>query len=197
MYKWEAMMDNIETNKVEEEYNYKRVDYKWSKTSYLFSTKDLVKELKEDNYKSVTISLMAEFEDNERIPLASSAYLSLQNKEWVLNNLLNKQEEDSFYNYNSDDIEQYLEKLAESMTRSNYKKMINNAWTKLTKMIKTTSNKKELLITSIKKESNFENKLNEYKALKDTSVLLNNLNRAVKSQIYNIRTFDVIDSILK
>lgn len=193
----ESMGNSVEN--VKTEYNYKKVDVDSIKWEYTFNTKDLVKELKENEYKSVSIMLVAEIEEGKEINLSNSVYIYLSNKEATLTNLLVKENE-NFYNeyvYNADDIEKYLETVWAKMTRNEYKKLINGADVKITKMLKTTTEKKTKLLESIQKEEDFKSNLAKYKENFDSLNLLNNLSSAVKSQAYNIKTFDTIDSILK
>lgn len=195
MAKWEAIL----TENVKTEYNYKKVTVDSLKWEYIFNTKDIVKELKDSEYKSVMVTLIAEFENDEKINLSNSEYLYTENKESILINLLVKENE-NFYNeyvYNADDIEKYLEEKWAKMTREDYKKMINWADVKITKMLKNANDSKTKLLSSIQKEEDFSSVLAKFKENYNTINLLNNLSSAVKNQAYNIKTFETIDSILK
>lgn len=190
---------SIEVEDVETEYNYKIVDFKSGQSEYIFNNEDLIKDFWKWDYKNVTVTLIAEFSDTEKVSLSNSAYLDVNTKTNVLENLKNNQEnEDNYFGYyNSSKLEEYLKKYSEKFTRSEYKNILTKAESKIKKSISSNETNKKKMLKSINKESDFTKYISKYKVYSESSNLLNSLKRAVKNQLQNIRAFDAIDSILK
>lgn len=195
MGKW----GGIDIDEVKKEYNYKIIDFIENKEEYIFNNVDLVKDFWEDKYKNVTITLMAEFSDTERAPLSNTAYININDKKSVLEQLKNKENEDETYfgYFNSDDIEDYLENLASKITRVQYKSILEKAEKKIKETNKMNEDNMQKILDSIVVESDFANNVSKYKIYSETQNLFMSLWNAVKNQIQNIRAFDAIDSILK
>jgi hypothetical protein len=70
-------MDSVPTTPVTKEYNYRVVNFVEGKTEYTFNSADLVKDFSKDQFKNVTISLVAELSDNQKINLANAAYVNI------------------------------------------------------------------------------------------------------------------------
>lgn len=186
---------SADIEEIKNEYNYKIVDFKTEQKEYIFNNKDLVKDFWDDQYKNVTITLIAEFNDEEKIPLSNQMYVSISNKQNVLEQVLNESNKDkeTYYGYyNTNDLEIYLETLSEKMKRSDYKKMLLKADKKINlAQTKNESNLKSIL-KSIKTDTDFAKYTDEYKTYSETKNLLRNLGSAIKNQIQNIRAFDAI-----
>ncbi len=196
--KWLALeADSIAVDPVEKEYNYKVVTFTPGKTEYTFNSSDLVKDFSKDEYKNVTISLVAEFSNNEKLYLANAAYVNIGNKENVLENLKSKKDESQSYfgYYNTESLETYLEKLSEKMTRNDYKKVLQNADSKLKSLIWKNTEEKKKLLQSITKESDFEWNVDKYALNNETNSLLSNVASATRQQLQKLRSYDLIDSI--
>jgi len=187
----------IET--VKTEYNYKIVDFKENQKEYTFKNADLVKDFTKDEFKSVTITLMAEFSDNEKLAISNPAYVYISNKEEVLNQLLMKKNPDNYYYsfYNSTNLETYLEKLAEKKTRIEYKAILSKADKKIVALSKQNNEGIKTLLASLKTEWDFAKNVSKYETFNETRTLLQWLTVAVKNQLQNVKAFDAIDSILK
>lgn len=187
----------IET--VKTEYNYKIVDFKENSKEYTFKNADLVKDFTKDEFKSVTITLMAEFSDNEKLAISNPAYVYISNKEEVLNQLLMKKNPDNYYYsfYNSTNLETYLEKLAEKKTRVEYKAILSKADKKIVALSKQNNEGIKTLLASLKTEWDFAKNVSKYETFNETRTLLQWLTVAVKNQLQNVKAFDAIDSILK
>jgi hypothetical protein len=148
----------------------------------------------------VNITLIAEFNKEEKIEISNSVYLNIGNKENTLQNVYNtsKDKENSYFGYyNSNDLEIYLEEISQNMTRLDYKKLLSKANGRIDSAI--TKNDKALddILKSIKKDSDFSKYTLKYKNYSETKTLLSNLGSAVKNQLQNVRAFDAIDAILK
>jgi hypothetical protein len=148
----------------------------------------------------VNITLIAEFNKEEKIEISNSVYLNIGNKENTLQNVYNisKDKENSYFGYyNSNDLEIYLEEISQNMTRLDYKKLLSKANGRIDSAI--TKNDKGLddILKSIKKDSDFSKYTLKYKNYSETRTLLSNLGSAVKNQLQNVRAFDAIDAILK
>ncbi len=142
---------------------------------------------------------MAEFSDTEKVALSNTAYLNMNTKINVLQNLKNGEENLDYYYryYNSNELEEYLEKFSEKLTRAEYKKVLINADRKLKLLIGKNEKVKETILNSINKESDFKKYIDKYSEYTETQRLFSSLASAVKNQLQNIRAFDAIDSILK
>jgi len=184
---------------VKTEYNYKIVNFKENQKEYVFKNADLVKDFTKDEFKSVTITLMAEFSDDEKLAISNPAYVYISNKEEVLSQLLMKENSDNFYYnyYNPTNLETYLEKIAEKKTRAEYKTMLVKSDKKLTTLSKQNNDWIKKLITSLKTEWDFAKNISKYETYNETRNLLQDLTVAVKNQLQNVKAFDAIDSILK
>lgn len=182
---------------VEKEYNYKIVKFTPGKTEYTFNTADLVKDFSKNEYKNITISLIAEFSETEKLPLANPTYINIENKESILQTLKSKKDEDQsyFWYYDSTSLEAYLEKWAEKISRDEYKKLLQKAETKLKSLIGKNSQEKKKILESITKESDFEWKVDAYTLNAETNSLLTNVATATKLQLQKLRSYDLIDSI--
>lgn len=195
MEKWLAN----EIEQVKKEYNYKVVDFKKDQKEYIFNNSDLVKDFSKDEYRNVQITLMAEFSDTEKLAISNTIYLSLNTKKGVLEQLSNEENKDEtyFWYYDSNNLEEYLEKISENMTRSQYKILLERA----EKRVKNSNTKNEdnmkITLESIKQESDFKKYTNTYFVYSETKNLLNILLVAIKNQIQNIRAYDAIDAIFK
>ncbi len=187
------------TETVKTEYNYKIVDFKENSKEYTFKNADLVKDFTKDEFKSITITLMAEFSDNEKLAISNPAYVYISNKEEVLNQLLMKKNPDNYYYsfYNSTNLETYLEKVAEKKTRAEYKALLSKADKKIVALSKQNNDGIKTLLTSLKTEWDFAKNLSKYERFNETRTLLQWLTVAVKNQLQNVKAFDAIDSILK
>jgi hypothetical protein len=143
---------------------------------------------------------MAEFNEDEKIALSNQMYVSISNKQNVLEQVLNesiKGKETSYGYYNTNDLEVYLEEISKYMKRSDYKKMLIKADKKINlAQIKNEANLKSIL-KSITTDVDFNKYTDEYKTYLETRNLLRNLGTAINNQIQNIRAFDAIDAILK
>jgi hypothetical protein len=84
-----AAMDSVSVDPVTKEYNYRVVNYVEGKTEYTFNSSDLVKDFSKDQFKNVTITLVAEISDTEKINLSNSAYVNISDKSNVLETLKN------------------------------------------------------------------------------------------------------------
>lgn len=188
-----------DTETVKTEYNYKIVDFKENSKEYTFKNADLVKDFTKDEFKSVTITLMAEFSDNEKLAISNPAYVYISNKEEVLNQLLMKKNPDNYYYsfYNSTNLETYLEKLAEKKTRVEYKAILSKADKKIVALSKQNNEGIKTLLASLKTEWDFAKNVSKYETFNETRTLLQWLTVAVKNQLQNVKAFDAIDSILK
>lgn len=200
-FKNSAMMmdEELEVEEIKKEYNYKIVDFKEWQKEYTFKNKDLIKDFWEWEYSNISITLIAEISDTVKVPLTNSVYVSVNTKENVLNNLKDeKKEKYSYFGYyNSNDLEEYLEKLSTKISRDNYKIILTKADKKIEKWLDDNEKIKENIIKSIKKESDFKKYVEKYSIYSETELLFSSLSRAVKNQLQNIRAFNVIDSILK
>lgn len=192
--KWASRIEDVK-----DEYNYKIVDFNKDNEEYIFDNKKLVKDFWMDKYKNVQITLIAEFSDTQRVNLSNTIYVSINDKKSVLSQLQNADEDikNYFWYFNWNDIEEYLENLSTSMTRGEYKKMLEKAEKKI--QITDEKNEKNMvkILDSIKRESDFKKHLKAYWIYRDTQNLFWSLGRGVENQLQNIRAFDVIDSILK
>lgn len=194
----EMKADSANIAPVKDEYNYKIVDFDASKKEYIFNNKDLVKDFDEDKNTNVSITLVAQLENGKQVPLSNAEYVYIGSKESVLSNLVSQQDNTSYYGYyNSSELETYLEKMSESMTRSEYKTMLSKADSKITKALKENTNLKNDFIEDIDSEWDFKYNVEKYKTYTEVNRLMNSLNSAVKNQLQNIRAFDAIDKILK
>lgn len=191
-----AMEADIAIDTVEKEYNYKVVKFTPGKTEYTFNTADLVKDFK-DEYKNVTISLVAEFSEGEKLYLGNSAYVNLGNKESILETLKSKKDESQSYfgYYDVSSLETYLEKLSEKISRNDYKKILQNADSQLKSLIGNNSQEKKKILESITKESDFEWNVDKYALNTETNNLLSNVATATRQQLQKLRSYDLIDSI--
>lgn len=187
------------TETVKTEYNYKIVDFKENSKEYIFKNVDLVKDFTKDEFKSVTITLMAEFSESEKLAISSPAYVYISNKEEVLNQLLMKKNPDNYYYsfYNSENLEKYLEKISEKKTRTEYKSTLSKADKKIATLTKQNNEWVKNLLESLKNEWDFEKNIIKYETYNETRSMLQWLTVAVKNQLQNVKAFDTIDSILK
>lgn len=194
-----ALEDSIEIDEVKKEYNYKIVEYKAGQKEYIFDNQDLLKEFGEDKYQNVQITLMAEMKDGKKVALSNTAYVSINDKKSVLDQLKRDDKDNGFYfgYYNRDDLEVYLEKIALKMTRSEYKAMLQKADRKIKASAKKNEANMKTIIDSINKEADFVGYVDDYRVYTETNALLSGLGNAVNNQIQNIRAFDAIDAILK
>lgn len=193
-----AEADTMKISEVSDEYNYKIVDFNASKDEYIFNNEDLIKDFGDDKNSNVSITLVAELEDGKQISLSNSSYVYIGSKENVLSNLASQDDETSYYGYyNSSELEIYLEKMSEKMTRSEYKTMLAKADSKITKALKENTKQKDEFVKNIKTESDFKYNVEKYTTYTEVNRLMNSLNSAVKNQLQNIRAFDAIDKILK
>ncbi len=196
--KWlalEADMMSIDT--VEKEYNYKVVNFTEGKTEYTFNSADLLKDFSKDEYKNVTITLVAEFANGEKLNLANPAYVSIGNKENILETLKNEKDPDQSYfgYYDAGSLETYLEKLGDKMARNDYKAILTKSQTKLKSLISKNEASKKETLASIKKESDFADKVETYALYSETGNLLSNVANATKQQLQKIRSYELIDSV--
>ena len=199
LYSKGMAMDAIESTPVKDVYNYKKVGFKEGKKEYIFNNSDLVKDFDKNEYKSVTMTLVAEMKDGKQVVLADSAYINISNKEGVLSNLVSKNRDSDdlvFGYYNSESLELYLEEMSTKMTRAEYKKMLTKAHKTIAAASKKNETQKEDMLKQISVESHFKKYISKYSNYSETQTLLNNLQRAVKNQLQDIRAFDAIDKIL-
>jgi hypothetical protein len=193
-------MSDESIEEVNDQYNYKIVNFTEGKKEYTFNNEDLVKEFWEDKYLNVNITLIAEFNESEKIEISNTVYVNIWNKENTLQNVYNtsKDKENSYFGYyNTNDLEIYLEEIADTMTRSEYKKLLSKADTRIDSAVTKNNKVLEDVLKSIKKDSDFAKYTSKYKNYSETRTLLSNLGSAVKNQLKNIRAFDAIDAILK
>lgn len=196
LYKAEAMNDMAwGIDEVKKEYNYKVVNYTPWKTSYTFNNKDLVKDFDKNETKSVNISLVAELNNWEKVYLSNWTYLNIWNKQNILNNLKNKDELDYFGYYNTQALEEYLEKKAEKMTKGDYLKMLTSAQNNIKNLIKQNQNAQDSMLKTITKESDFEKNVEKFALNTQTDWLLRNVLQATNSQIQKTRALEVMDNI--
>lgn len=185
---------------VQDEYNYKIVEFKEWQNEYTFNNEDLVKDFGEDKYTNVNITLIAEMSASEKIEISNSVYVNIGSKENILQNVYNnsKDNENSYYGYyNTNDLEIYLEEMSDTMTRIEYKKLLSKADGRINLAVKQNNKGLENILNSIKKDSDFSKYTSKYKSYSETRSLLSNLGSAVTNQLQNIRAFDAIDAILK
>jgi len=183
---------------VKKEYNYKIVDFTPWKTEYTFNTIDLVKDLKDGEYKSVTITLIAELSDTDKLYLSNSAYINIADKQSILEqlNALKDPTWTSYYGYyDTDSIGKYLEKLWEKMSREEYKKTLTKVQTKLKSLLTKNEDSKKEILKSIAKETDFNTNLDKYTLYSETNNLLSNVSSATLGQIQKLRSYDLIDWI--
>jgi hypothetical protein len=195
-FKAEAAMDSVPTTPVTKEYNYRVVNFVEGKTEYTFNSADLVKDFSKDQFKNVTISLVAELSDNQKINLANAAYVNIWDKSNVLETLKTQKDPTwtSYYGYyDTQSLESYLEKLWEKMSRAEYKKVLTNAQTKLKALITKNEDSKKDILASITKESDFEGNIEKYTLYSETSGLLTQVSAATLAQIQKLRSYDLID----
>ncbi|MDD3144767.1 MAG: hypothetical protein PHV23_01505 [Candidatus Gracilibacteria bacterium] len=194
-----ARDESMKVENVTDEYNYKIVEYKEGQKEYIFKNSDLVKDFTKDEYKSVTITLMAEISDSEKIPLSTSAYNYINTKEEVLQQLISDGKGyDYYYTYfNSDNLEKYLITIGEKNSRSEYKNILNKIINKVSQAKKLNDDNGKNILANIKLESDFKNNLDKYELFNETKNLLDSLDIASKNQIQNIKAFDAIDTLLK
>jgi hypothetical protein len=83
------------------------------------------------------------------------------------------------------------------MTRTEYKKLLSKADTRIDSAVTKNNKVLEDVLKSIKKDSDFIKYTPKYKNYSETRTLLSNLGSAVKNQLQNVRAFDAIDAILK
>jgi hypothetical protein len=116
-----------------------------------------------------------------------------------LNYLQNRQENkyNYFGYYNSEELEEYLEKYSDKLSRSEYKKILRKADYKVKNGLNKNEKVKNYIIKSITKESDFKIYFEKYVIYTETDRLFSTLSRAVRNQLQDIRAFDAIDSILK
>lgn len=189
--------DSIAVDNVEKEYNYKVVNFTEGKTEYTFNSADLLKDFSKDEYKNVTITLVAEFANGEKLNLANPAYVSIGNKENILETLKNEKDPDQSYfgYYDAGSLETYLEKVGDKMTRNDYKALLSKSQTKLKSLISKNEASKKETLASIKKESDFADKVETYALYSETGNLLSNVANATKQQLQKIRSYELIDSV--
>jgi len=192
-----AMEADMTIDPVEKEYNYKVVSFTPGKIEYTFQSSDLVKDFSKNEYKNVTISLVAEFENNEKLILANAGYINIANKENILENLKSKNDESQSYfgYYDVASLETYLEKLGEKMARNDYKKVLQKADTQLKSLIGKNTQEKKKILDSITKESDFEWNVESYSLNSETGNLLSNVAGATRQQLQKLRSYELIDSI--
>ena len=192
-------VDVANTAEVKKEYNYKTVDFVEWKSDYVFNNTDLVKDFSKDEYKSVSISLVADLKTWEKLNLTNSAYLTIWNKLRILDALLNEKNKDSNtqYYYDNQSIENYLEKMSEKLSRNDYKKVLTNAQTKLKSLIKQNETIKNNILNSITKESDLSSNIDKYSNYQDTSSLLNSVFVATNNQIQKVKSYEIIDNVFK
>ncbi len=201
-FRWALKMeaDAVTTTEVNKEYNYKTVDFTAGKAEYFFNNSDLVKDFEKDEYNTVNISLVADLNNGEKLYLSNSAYLTVWNKQRVLETLLNeKNKENTNYNsyFDTNTITQYLQKLGEKIWRDQYKTLLNNALTKIVTLNKQNETLKTNMLNSIKKESDFSQNLDKYSEYIETSNLSNSIMSGVSSEIQKIKSYDMIDNLFK
>lgn len=191
--------DVANTAEVKKEYNYKTVDFVEWKSDYVFNNTDLVKDFSKDEYKSVSISLVADLKTWEKLNLTNSAYLTIWNKLRILDALLNEKNKDSNIQsyYDNQSIENYLEKMSEKLSRADYKKVLTNAQNKLKSLIKQNETIKNNILNSITKESDLSLNLDKYSNYQDTSSLLNSVFVATNNQIQKVKSYEIIDNVFK
>lgn len=191
--------ENMKIEDVKTEYNYKTVEFKEGQKEYVFNNKDLVKDFTKNEYKNVTITLMAEISDSEKIALSGSAYNYINTKQEVLEQLLSESKwEDYYYGYfNYDILEKYLVNIWDKTSRTEYKRILNKALNKISQAKKQNDAIWKNILESIKSEYDFKSNLEKFETYNETKNLLNNLNIAVRNQIQNIKAYDAIDTILK
>ncbi|MDD2907027.1 MAG: hypothetical protein PHH98_00140 [Candidatus Gracilibacteria bacterium] len=193
-----ATTDSMKMEEVTTEYNYKTVNYKEGQKEYIFNNSDLVKDFTKDEYKSVTITLIAEISDSEKITLSTSAYNYIGTKQMVLEQLIMESKGDYYYSYfNSDILEKYLINIGDKSTRNEYKKLLTKILTKVVQAKKQNDIVGKGILDSIKSESDFKNYLSKFEVFNETKNLLDSLNLAVNNQILNNKAFDTIDALLK
>lgn len=194
MWKWGTWIDSVQR-----EYNYKIVDYIEWKNEYVFNNKDLVKDFSDDDYRNVQITLMADFSDTQRQALSNPIYISIEDKKSTFATIKNNESEDWYYYsyFNSDNIEKYLENLANKLSRADYKKILEKAEKKVTSTNKTNEDKFNATLWLITMEWDFSKYINSYVEYVDNQSLFSGLWYAVKNQLQNIKAFDTIDAILK
>ena len=199
-YKSSLEMSDEAIETVKDEYNYKVVDFKAWQKEYVFDNSDLIKNFWDDKATSIHITLMAELSDGSKKELSNTVYVNVNDKKGTLQNLYNQSidQQDLFFGYyNSNDLEIYLEEISNKMTRTEYKKLLSKADTRIYTANKKNEDTLTTMLNSIKKESDFEKNISKYTNYSETRTLLSNLGSAVKNQLQNIRAFDAIDAILK
>ena len=187
-----------QTTNVNKEYNYKTVDFTPWKTEYTFNTTDLVKDLSKGEFKSVTITLIAEFSDTDKLYLSNTAYINIADKQSILETLKYAKDPSgtSYYGYyDPTSLWTYLEKLGEKMTRTQYKTTLTKIQTKLKTLITKNEDSKKALLKSITKETDFEANLDKYTLNTETNNLLTSVASATLNQIQKLRSYDLIDSV--
>ncbi len=185
-------------SQVEQEYNYRVVDFEEWKKEYNFENKDLVKDFWEDEYTSVSITLMADMRDWTKLALSNSAYINIASKRNTFSNILNKNDVDMYYGYyNTQNLEDYLLTLSEWMERKEYKSMLSKAESRIKTAMEKNNSSMDQLLDSVNYQSDFEKKLDKFQTHSETDQLLNSLKSAVKNQLQNVRAFDAIDTILR
>lgn len=186
------------TTNVNKEYNYKTVAFTPWKTEYTFNTSDLVKDLSKGEYKSVTITLVAEFSDTDKLYLSNTAYINIADKQSTLETLKYAKDPTwtSYYGYyDPTSLWTYLEKLGEKMTRPQYKSTLTKIQTKLKSLITKNEDSKTELLKSITKEADFETNLDKYTLNTETNNLLTSVVSATQNQLQKLRSYDLIDAV--
>lgn len=185
-------------SQVEQEYNYRVVDFEEWKEEYNFENKDLVEDFWEDEYTSVSITLMADMRDWTKLALSNSAYIDITSKRNTFSNILSESDVDMYYGYyNTQNLEDYLLTLSEWMERKEYKSMLSKAESRIKTAMEKNNSSMDELLDSINYQADFEKNLDEFQTHSETDQLLNSLRSAVKNQLQNVRAFDAIDTILR
>lgn len=194
-----ASSENMKIEDVKNVYNYKIVEYKEWQKEYILKNSDLVKDFWKDEYKTVTITLMADISESEKIPLSTSAYNYINIKQDILNQLLVEAKWDDYYYwyFNSDILEKYLTSIWDKTNRTEYKKILNKMVTKISTAKKQNTQLLKDTLENIKVENDFKSNLDKYEMINESKNLLDNLNMAVKNQIQNIKAFEAVDLLLK
>lgn len=194
-----AEMDSVAVEEVKKEYNYRVVQYTPGKEEYVFNSQDLVKDFAKGEASSLSISLIAEFSDTQKMNIASSAYIYMGSKENILETLRSEKNKDESYfgYYDTKSLEDYLEKISAKLSRADYKKTLTNAQNKVKAMVAKNETAKKDILNSISKESDFEGNVDKYATNRETDTLLRNVGNATKSQLQKITLMDAIDKVFE
>lgn len=178
-------------------YNYKTIAYTPNKDEYVFDSKSLVKDFSKDEYKNVTITLIAELNDGKKQPLSYPVYIYLQDKQGVLTNMYYQEVGyDYYYGYlDPNTLGEYLETKFKTLSRSDYKKVLEKASSNLKTLTKKNDANQKEIMKKITKESDFDSVLPEYTTYMELNELLSQVGPAINNQLQKIRSYDMLDQI--